>query len=41
MWVIAFMEAVIANLVELNVPSENIHYEFFGAAMALQIPTAK
>lgn len=38
---IAFMEAVIANLVELNVPSENIHYEFFGAAMALQIPTAK
>lgn len=38
---IAFMEAVISNLVELNVPSENIHYEFFGAAMALQIQTSR
>ena len=35
-----FMESVIANLVELGVPSEKIHYEFFGAAMALQIKTA-
>ena len=37
----AFMETVISNLVELNVPADNIHYEFFGAAMALQIKTTK
>lgn len=36
---IAFMESVIQNLVQLGVPSEKIHYEFFGAAMALQIKT--
>lgn len=35
----AFMETVIQHLVDLNVPSEKIHYEFFGAAMALQIKT--
>ncbi|MEG0471871.1 MAG: NO-inducible flavohemoprotein [Solibacillus sp.] len=34
-----FMEAVIAQLVALGVASEKIHYEFFGPAMALQIPT--
>lgn len=34
-----FMEAVIEQLVELGVASEKIHYEFFGPAMALQIPT--
>lgn len=34
-----FMENVIQNLVELGVTSEKIHYEFFGAAMALQIKT--
>ena len=38
---IAFMESVISNLVELNVPAEKIHYEFFGAAMALQIKTTR
>ncbi|MER2126212.1 NO-inducible flavohemoprotein [Solibacillus sp.] len=38
---IAFMETVISSLVELNVPAEKIHYEFFGAAMALQIRTSK
>ncbi|MGE7023020.1 NO-inducible flavohemoprotein [Solibacillus cecembensis] len=34
-----FMETAIAQLVELGVASEKIHYEFFGPAMALQIPT--
>ena len=34
-----FMEQVIENLVELGVASDKIHYEFFGAAMALQIKT--
>ncbi|AWE07584.1 NO-inducible flavohemoprotein [Lysinibacillus sp. 2017] len=34
-----FMESVIQNLVEIGVSSEKIHYEFFGAAMALQIRT--
>ncbi|ATP40084.1 NO-inducible flavohemoprotein [Solibacillus sp. R5-41] len=34
-----FMEAVIEQLVALGVASEKIHYEFFGPAMALQIPT--
>ena len=34
-----FMESVIQSLVELGVASEKIHYEFFGAAMALQIKT--
>ena len=38
---IAFMEAVISSLVELNVPADKIHYEFFGAAMALQIKTSR
>ncbi|MBD8032903.1 MULTISPECIES: NO-inducible flavohemoprotein [Solibacillus] len=33
----AFMETVIQYLVELGVPGDKIHYEFFGAAMALQI----
>lgn len=32
-----FMETVIQYLVELGVPADKIHYEFFGAAMALQI----
>lgn len=34
-----FMESVIQSLVEIGVSSEKIHYEFFGAAMALQIRT--
>ena len=34
-----FMENVIQNLVDLGVASDKIHYEFFGAAMALQIKT--
>ena len=38
---IAFMEAVISSLVELNVSADKIHYEFFGAAMALQIKTSR
>ncbi|MBD8036148.1 NO-inducible flavohemoprotein [Solibacillus sp. A46] len=33
----AFMETVIQYLVELGVSADKIHYEFFGAAMALQI----
>ncbi|MEK4628471.1 MAG: NO-inducible flavohemoprotein [Solibacillus sp.] len=36
-----FMESVISILVEIGVPAEKIHYEFFGAAMALQIKTTK
>ena len=35
-----FMEAVIGMLVEIGVAAENIHYEFFGPAMALQIKKA-
>lgn len=30
----AFMESVIQQLTELNVPAESIHYEFFGPAIA-------
>ncbi|MCM3390579.1 hypothetical protein M3649_21070 [Ureibacillus chungkukjangi] len=32
-----FMEIVIQYLVVLGVPAEKIHYDFLGAAMALQI----
>ncbi|WP_010288248.1 NO-inducible flavohemoprotein [Kurthia massiliensis] len=32
---VGFMEAMITNLVAIGMPKENIHFEFFGPAMAL------
>ena len=35
-----FMEAMINYLLELGIPNENIHYEFFGPAMQLELVKA-
>lgn len=37
---VGFMEAMINYLLELGVPNDNIHYEFFGPAMQLELANA-